>query len=86
MLAFGIVSRVASGFIADRIGGVRTLLLGSLLQGGRAHLYLMFDSLFSLYVISGAVRPVPGRHRAELCHHRARIFPAQARPARASAW
>ena len=33
MLGFGIVSRVASGFIADRIGGVRTLLLGSVLQG-----------------------------------------------------
>ena len=33
MLGFGIVSRIASGFIADRIGGVRTLLLGSLLQG-----------------------------------------------------
>ncbi len=46
------VSRVASGFIADRIGGVRTLLLGSLLQGVALLLYLMFDGLFSLYVIS----------------------------------
>jgi MFS family permease len=52
MLGFGIVSRVASGFIADRIGGVRTLLLGSLLQGVALFLYLMFDGLFSLYVIS----------------------------------
>ena len=52
MLGFGIVSRVASGFIADRIGGVRTLLLGTLLQGVALLLYLMFDSLFSLYVIS----------------------------------
>jgi MFS family permease len=52
MLGFGIVSRIASGFIADRIGGVRTLLLGSLLQGTALALYLMFDSLFSLYVIS----------------------------------
>jgi MFS family permease len=52
MLGFGIVSRVASGFIADRIGGVRTLLLGSLLQGSALLLYLMFDGLFSLYVIS----------------------------------
>ena len=24
----------------------------------------------------GAVRPVPGRHRADVCHRRARIFPA----------
>jgi MFS family permease len=52
MLGFGIVSRIASGFIADRIGGVRTLLLGSLLQGAALVLYLLFDSLFSLYVIS----------------------------------
>ena len=53
MLGCGIVSRVASGFIADRIGGVRTLILGSLLQGVALLLYLMFDGLFSLYVISG---------------------------------
>jgi MFS family permease len=52
MLAFGIVSRIASGFIADRIGGLRTLLLGSLLQGAALVLYLGFDSLVSLYVIS----------------------------------
>jgi MFS family permease len=52
MLAFGIISRVASGFIADRIGGLATLLLGSSLQGLALLLYLMFDSLASLYVIS----------------------------------
>ena len=52
MLGFGIVSRIVSGFIADRIGGVRTLLLGSVLQGVALLLYLMFDGLFSLYVIS----------------------------------
>ena len=52
MLGFGIVSRIASGFIADRIGGVRTLLLGSILQGTALLLYLFFDGLFSLYVIS----------------------------------
>jgi MFS family permease len=52
MLGFGIVSRIASGFIADRIGGVRTLLLGSVLQGTALFLYLFFDGLASLYVIS----------------------------------
>jgi MFS family permease len=52
MLACGIVSRIASGFIADRIGGVATLLLGSVLQGVALFLYLMFNGLFSLYVIS----------------------------------
>lgn len=52
MLACGIVSRVASGWIADRIGGLRTLLLGSVLQGVALVLYVMFDGLLSLYVIS----------------------------------
>jgi MFS family permease len=52
MLGFGIVSRVASGFVADRIGGLATLLLGSGLQGVALLLYLAFDGLTSLYVIS----------------------------------
>jgi MFS family permease len=52
MLGFGIISRVASGFIADRIGGVAMLLLGSFLQGVALFLYLFFDGLTSLYTIS----------------------------------
>ena len=52
MLGFGIVSRLASGFIADRIGGVGTLILGSTLQCLALMLYLPFDGLASLYVIS----------------------------------
>jgi MFS family permease len=52
MLAFGLISRVSSGFIADRIGGVATLLLSSVLQGVALFLYLLFDGLVSLYVIS----------------------------------
>jgi MFS family permease len=52
MLGFGLISRVSSGFIADRIGGVATLLLSSVLQGVALFLYLLFDSLLSLYVIS----------------------------------
>ena len=52
MMGFGIVSRLASGVIADRIGGLATLLLGSVLQGVGLVLYLVFDSLASLYVIS----------------------------------
>src|SRR5215831_1097485 len=52
MMGFGIVSRLASGFIADRVGGLATLLLGSTLQGVALLLYLFFDGLSSLYVIS----------------------------------
>src|SRR5919197_6431624 len=52
MLGFGIFSRIGSGFIADRIGSLQTLLLGSVLQGVALFLYLLFDGLASLYVIS----------------------------------
>ena len=52
MLGFGIVSRIGSGWIADHIGGLATLLLGSVLQGVALLLYLLFDGLTSLYVIS----------------------------------
>jgi MFS family permease len=53
MLGLGIVSRIAAGFLADRIGGVATLLIGSMLQAVALFLYLWFDGLVSLYVISG---------------------------------
>jgi len=52
MLGFGVVSRLASGWISDQIGGLRTLLLGSALQAVALVLFLPFDSLGSLYVIS----------------------------------
>lgn len=53
MLFLGIFSRIGSGFLADRIGGTPTLVLGSLMQGLALVLYLYFDGLASLYVISG---------------------------------
>jgi MFS family permease len=52
MLGFGIVSRIGSGFLADRIGGIRTALIGSVAQAFALLFYLFFDSLTSLYVIS----------------------------------
>jgi len=53
MMGFGIISRIGSGFLADRIGGIRTLLIGSVAQGFALLFYLFFDSLTSLYLISG---------------------------------
>ncbi len=52
MLGFGIVSRLLSGWISDHIGGLRTLLLGSVLQGIALLLFLPSTSLVSLYVVS----------------------------------
>jgi MFS family permease len=52
MLACGIVSRLVSGAICDRIGGIRTLLLGSVMQGIALLMFLPFDGLVPLYVVS----------------------------------
>ena len=52
MLTLGIVSRVISGLVCDRIGGLMTLLLGSAAQGLALLLYMFFDGLTSLYLIS----------------------------------
>jgi MFS family permease len=52
MMGFGMVSRIGSGFVADRIGGIATLLLGSFMQAVALFLYLLFDGLTPLYIIS----------------------------------
>ena len=52
MLGFGIVSRVASGFVADKLGGLATLTIGSVAQMMALGFYLLSDGLTSLYVIS----------------------------------
>ena len=52
MLACGVVSRIAFGLLSDRIGGLRTLLTGSVMQGVALLLFLPFDGLTSLYVVS----------------------------------
>jgi MFS family permease len=53
MLGLGVVSRLGMGWISDRIGGLRTLLLGSILQGIALLLFLPYTGLVSLYVVSG---------------------------------
>jgi MFS family permease len=52
MMAFGVIGRILSGAIADRVGGLRTLMLGSALQAVALLMYLAYDGLLSLYVIS----------------------------------
>ena len=52
MTACGIVSRIVSGWIADKIGGIKTLLLGSTLQAIALFGYLVSDQLVSLYLVS----------------------------------
>ena len=52
MLGMGVASRLLSGWISDHIGGLRTLLLGSVLQGIALLMFLPFDGLVPLYLIS----------------------------------
>lgn len=52
MLGCGIVARIATGFLADRIGGLAVLLIGSIGQGLALSFYLLADGLTSLYVVS----------------------------------
>ena len=52
MLAGGVISRLVFGFLADKLGGMRTLIIGSVLQGLALFFYLPFDGLISLYVVS----------------------------------
>jgi MFS family permease len=51
-LGFGVVSRLASGWICDRIGGRLTLLFGSSLQALALVLFLPFQGLTALYIVS----------------------------------
>jgi MFS family permease len=53
MLGLGVVSRLASGVVADRIGAGPMLILGSSMQAAALLLFLFFNSKSSLYVISG---------------------------------
>ena len=52
MLFGGVASRLVSGALADRIGGVATLLIGSGLQCVALFLYLPTSGLNALYLVS----------------------------------
>jgi predicted MFS family arabinose efflux permease len=59
-LGLGIFSRIGSGFVADRIGALGTLLIGSAAQCAALILYIGFDGLVSLYAISALFGLVQG--------------------------
>jgi MFS family permease len=52
MLGLGVVSRIASGFVADAIGSAATLVIGSFMQALALMLYTVFNGLTSLFVVS----------------------------------
>lgn len=52
MLLGGVVSRLVSGLIADRLGGVAALLIGSVLQCLALVLFLPASGLAALYAVS----------------------------------
>ena len=52
MLACGVISRIIFGVCADRLGGFYTLILSSTLQMLSLFLFLPFNGMVSLYVVS----------------------------------
>ena len=52
LLACGVISRLVSGYVSDRIGGLATLIIGSALQCLALLFYIPFDGLASLYLVS----------------------------------
>lgn len=52
MLLGGVVSRIISGLLADRLGGLLTLMVGSILQCIALFMYLPYDGMVSLYMVS----------------------------------
>ena len=52
MLLCGIISRISFGICADRLGGFNTLILSSTLQMLSLFLFLPFNGMISLYVVS----------------------------------
>ena len=85
MLGFGIVSRLGSGFIADRIGGFATVLMGTTLQAVALVLYLGFNGLSSLYVVSALFGLFQGGIVPSYALVVREIFPAREAASRISA-
>lgn len=53
MLGLGVISRLLFGWVSDHIGGLKTLILSSGLQGLALTLFLPFDGVVSLFIIAG---------------------------------
>jgi len=85
MLGFGIVSRLGSGFIADRIGGFATVLMGTSLQAVALVMYLGFNGLSSLYVVSALFGLFQGGIVPSYALVVREIFPAREAASRISA-
>jgi MFS family permease len=77
MLGFGVVSRLIFGWVLNRIGGLSTLLLGSTMQAIALALYLPFDGLVSLYVVSATFGLAQGGLVPSYAVIIRELFPAQ---------
>jgi MFS family permease len=77
MLGFGVVSRLIFGGVLNRIGGLSTLLLGSTMQAIALALYLPFDGLVSLYVVSATFGLAQGGLVPSYAVIIRELFPAQ---------
>ena len=77
MLACGTASRLFYGWVLDRMGGLATLLMGSTFQAAALALYLPFDGLMSLYVISAVFGLAQGGIVPSYAYIVRELFPAR---------
>jgi fucose permease len=52
ILSCGVISRLMFGFLANQIGGIRTLMIRSRLKMFSLFYFLLINGLVSLYVVS----------------------------------
>jgi MFS family permease len=77
MLSFGVASRLIFGWVLNLIGGLPTLLLASSMQAMALALYLPFNGLVSLYVISAVFGLAQGGIVPSYAVIVRELFPAQ---------
>ncbi|MDA9464677.1 MFS transporter [Bradyrhizobium sp. CCBAU 53415] len=77
MLGFGVASRLIFGWVLNLIGGLPTLLLGSAMQAIALALYLPFNGLVSLYVVSAVFGLAQGGIVPSYAVIIRELFPAQ---------
>jgi MFS family permease len=82
LLACGFASRLLFGVISDRIGGLKTILVGAAMQASALALYTFVDSLTGLYLVSALFGLVFGGIVPSYALATRQLFPASQAAAR----
>jgi len=82
LLACGFVSRLGFGWLADRIGGLKTIFIGAAMQAVALALFTFIDSLAGLYLIAALFGLVFGGIVPSYALATRQLFPARQAAAR----